>query len=136
MHFSRFRQNDASLVVAVLGSLDKIKSADISTHKKICRRILNNSKCLSSTDKVALLFSLEGKEMPASLKQMFTLNRGGNNLFFSLNVGQRFSLSMDSVYVYDIYIKIGARRVCARPFEKITLICRFLMRGRRYSSLR
>ena len=97
--------NDASLVVAVLGSLDKIKSADIGTHQKICRRILNNSKCLSSTDKVALLFSLEGKEMPASLKQMFTLNRGGNNLFFSLNVGQRFSLSMDSVYVYDICIK-------------------------------
>lgn len=97
--------NDASLVVAVLGSLDKIKSADIGTHQKICRRILNNSKCLSSTDKVALLFSLEGKEMPASLMQMFTLNRGGNNLFFSLNVGQRFSLSMDSVYVYDICIK-------------------------------
>lgn len=97
--------NDASLVVAVLGSLDKIKSADISKHEKICRRILNNSKCLSSTDKVALLFSLNGKEMPASLMQMFTLNRSGNSLFFSLNVGQRFNLSTDSVYVYDICIK-------------------------------
>ena len=97
--------NDASLVVAVLGGLNEIKSTDISTHDKICRRILNNSKCLSSTDRVALIFSLGEKNMPISLKQMFALNENENKLFFSSNEGQFFNISMDSVYVYDVCVK-------------------------------
>lgn len=100
-------QSDVSLVTAVMENLDNMKIADKSWHRSICRKILNRSQTLSVTEKTRLLFSLGSNDMGTNFSQLFILNNGKeeNNLTFSLGEGQRINLPMDSVFVYEVYVK-------------------------------
>ena len=97
--------NDVSLVASVMGSLERIKSADSDMHKDICECILSHSNSLTVTEQVHLLFSLNDGNIRESLHEMFVLERRKENnaLFFYLNSQSNGHLSMDTVYVYDFY---------------------------------
>lgn len=96
--------SDISLVASVMGSLEKIKSADSDMHKDICECILSHKNSLTATEQVRLLFSLNDANMYKSLHEMFVLNKRKNNaLSFYFNSQSNGQLSMDTVYVYDFY---------------------------------
>ena len=101
----RTGQSDVSLVAAVMENLDKMKIADESLHRDICRKILNKSQTLSVTEKTRLLFSLESNDMGDSFTKLFVLSKRNDNLIFSFDKSLKNILPLDSISLYDVYVK-------------------------------
>ena len=101
----RTGQSDVSLVAAVMGNLDNMKIADESLHRSVCRKILNKSQSLSVTEKTRLLFSLGSNDMGESLSKLFVLSKINDNIIFSLDKSRKNILPLDSISLYDVYVK-------------------------------